>query len=135
MKSRKLKIGSIAYMVIAFTGGYILSICLEDVPIKQEIEEKVTHLMPNIPIWWDNGNFFDITKDCIIPNSVGWTGILVIIAITAFLIFKWKNIWKKKFLDIISRPKIACICKECGHAIKSEQQGEICRTCDWYKQN
>ncbi len=129
-----LKIGSIAYMVCFFVGGFLLSAYLEDTPIKEGIEDKVTSYMPNIPMWWDEGNFFDVTKECIIPNWVGGTGLIVILALIAFLVFKWKKIWKKKFMHLISAPEPSCICKECGHAIKSENQGEICRTCEWYKQ-
>ncbi|MHA2389297.1 MAG: hypothetical protein ACXACW_11320 [Candidatus Hodarchaeales archaeon] len=133
-KNGLLKVGSIAYMVCFFTGGWFLSTYLEDTPIKEGIEDKITSVMPNIPTWWDEGNFFDVTKECIIPHWVGFAGLLGILAFTAFLIFRWKKIWKRKFMNLIHKPKAACICKECGHAIKSEQQGEICRTCDWYKQ-
>jgi hypothetical protein len=134
-KNGFLKVGSIAYMVCFFTGGWVLSTYLEDTPIKEGIEDKVTSVMPNIPIWWDEGNFFDVTKECIIPNWVGLTGLLGILIFIAFLIWKWKKVWKKKFMHLVKEPKFSCVCKDCGHAIKSEQQGDICRTCDWYKQN
>ncbi len=122
--------------VSSLVGSALLGGFLEDlIPIKEGIEDKITSFMPNIPIWWDNGNFFDITKETIISSYVGWTGLIVILALIALLIWKWKKVWRKKFIHLVKEPKFSCICKECGHAIRREEQGEICRTCDWYKQN
>ena len=91
------------YTSCGFIGGALLSIHLwGDDPIKQKIEEKVTHLMPNIPIWYDNGTFFDITKECVIDNWVGWTGIAGMLAILFVVIFKWNHI-KKLTKDIVSK--------------------------------
>ena len=107
---------------------------LEDLtPLKKGVEDKINTVLPNIPIWWDNGNFFDVSKDCIIPNWVGWVGLMGILTLTAFLVWKWKKVWKRQFMYLISKPKVYCICKECGTGIKSELQGDVCRTCEWYK--
>ncbi len=120
----------------SLVGSILLGGFLEDlIPIKEGIEDKITNFMPNIPAWYDNGNFFDVTKETIIPHWIGLIGLFGIITLTAFLIWKWKKVWKWKFMHLIKEPKFSCICKECGQAIKSEEQGEICRTCDWYKQN
>jgi hypothetical protein len=96
---------------------------------QEDFGNTVIEFIPQIAFWWDK--FLANQSEALFIRFCG-AGMLVVIAFIA--VFKWGGFWKKFTSWIIKEPEYFCICKECGHAIPKGDKGDICRTCDWYKQ-
>lgn len=89
-------------ILLIYTAGFGTSLLLSKRMEEADFMRSVEGLIPQITSWWDNGEWFNITRktlnlcDIVVDRWLGWLGVTLIIVLLGVVILNLKMNKPKK---------------------------------------